>query len=176
MRKGIQHCLEHLQSSLTFISDFTDYDDLQEFEIEFFGIHRWYKIFFENERLFRNEAVIAIENQYETIKNFTQNSTEPLFERDEMQKTRVDKIKKAIEELKRKTREIKNENKEIENFQKEIQVEINQFRQQVAIKKQQLFKGLLPARIQQFEQFQADESHVGDQCAICMENMKSVET
>ena len=28
--------------------------------------------------------------------------------------------------------------------------------------------GLTPATIQQFEQFTADESHVGDQCVICM--------
>ena len=29
-------------------------------------------------------------------------------------------------------------------------------------------QGLTPATIQQFEQFTADESHVGDQCVICM--------
>ena len=32
----------------------------------------------------------------------------------------------------------------------------------------ELFKGLLPARIQQFDQFQADKSFVGDKCAICI--------
>ena len=32
-------------------------------------------------------------------------------------------------------------------------------------------RGLTLQRIQQFEQFQADESHVGDQCAICMEEI-----
>ena len=29
-------------------------------------------------------------------------------------------------------------------------------------------QGLTPQRIKQFEQFTADESHVGDQCVICM--------
>ena len=32
-------------------------------------------------------------------------------------------------------------------------------------------KGLTPQRIQQFEQFTADESFVGDQCVICMEEI-----
>ena len=35
----------------------------------------------------------------------------------------------------------------------------------------ELQQGVTFQRIQQFEQFQADESHVGDQCAICMEEI-----
>ena len=34
------------------------------------------------------------------------------------------------------------------------------------------YKGLTPERIQQFEQFTADESFVGEQCVICMENFE----
>ena len=33
-------------------------------------------------------------------------------------------------------------------------------------------RGLEPETIQQFQQFQADESFVGDQCTICMENVE----
>ena len=33
-------------------------------------------------------------------------------------------------------------------------------------------QGLPSARIQQFEKFTADESHVGDQCVICMEDVE----
>ena len=33
-------------------------------------------------------------------------------------------------------------------------------------------QGLTPQRVQQFEKFQADESHVGNQCAICMEDIE----
>ena len=40
------------------------------------------------------------------------------------------------------------------------------------MKKRQFFKGLLPARIHQFDQLQADESFVDDQCAICMEDFE----
>ena len=34
-------------------------------------------------------------------------------------------------------------------------------------------QGLTPQKILQFEQFQADESHVGDQCAICMGDIEA---
>ena len=34
------------------------------------------------------------------------------------------------------------------------------------------YKGLTPERIQQFEQFTADESFVGEQCVICMEDIE----
>ena len=33
-------------------------------------------------------------------------------------------------------------------------------------------RGLSPERIQNFAHFTADESHVGDQCSICMENFE----
>ena len=34
------------------------------------------------------------------------------------------------------------------------------------------FRGLEPETIQQFERFQADETHAGDQCVICMEDVE----
>ena len=39
-------------------------------------------------------------------------------------------------------------------------------------KKNELDKGLSPERIQQFLQFKADESHVGDQCQVCLEEVE----
>ena len=33
-------------------------------------------------------------------------------------------------------------------------------------------RGLSPDRIQQFQQFEADESHVGDQCQVCLEEVE----
>ena len=39
-------------------------------------------------------------------------------------------------------------------------------------KKYELDKGLSPERIQQFLQFEADESHVGDQCQVCLEEVE----
>ena len=43
----------------------------------------------------------------------------------------------------------------------------------VGVKKNELLnKGLSTERIQQFLQFEADESHVGDQCQVCLEEIK----
>ena len=43
----------------------------------------------------------------------------------------------------------------------------------VAAKKNELLnKGLITERIQQFLQFEADESHVGDQCQVCLEEVE----
>ena len=42
----------------------------------------------------------------------------------------------------------------------------------VVAKIKELDKGLSPERIQQFLQFEADESHVGDQCQVCLEEVE----
>ena len=42
----------------------------------------------------------------------------------------------------------------------------------VLAKRDELDKGLSQERIQQFHQFEADESHVGDQCQVCLENVE----
>ena len=39
-------------------------------------------------------------------------------------------------------------------------------------KKKRLDKGLSLKRIKQFRQFEADESHVGDQCQVCLEEVE----
>ena len=42
----------------------------------------------------------------------------------------------------------------------------------VEVKKNELQKGLSHERINQFLQFKADESHVGDQCQVCLEEFE----
>ena len=42
----------------------------------------------------------------------------------------------------------------------------------VIAKEKEVVKGLPPERIQQFLQFEADESHVGDQCQVCLEEFE----
>ena len=44
--------------------------------------------------------------------------------------------------------------------------------QQIEDKRQQLHKGLSPARIQQFHQFLADETLVGDHCGVCLDDIE----
>ena len=42
----------------------------------------------------------------------------------------------------------------------------------VAVKKNEVIKGLSPERINQFHQFEAGESNVGDQCQVCLEQVE----
>ena len=42
----------------------------------------------------------------------------------------------------------------------------------IEARKKNLNKGLSSERIKQFHQFEADESHVGDQCQVCLEEVE----
>ena len=42
----------------------------------------------------------------------------------------------------------------------------------VIAKEREVVKGLSPVRIQQFLQFEADESHIEDQCQVCLEEFE----
>ena len=63
--------------------------------------------------------------------------------------------------------EIKLLTKELDQFQ----VQLNE-KYQYFVNFVNKYKGLTPERIQKFEQFTADESFVGDQCVICMEDIE----
>ena len=54
----------------------------------------------------------------------------------------------------------------------ELQHQSELIQQQIEEKRQQLHKGLTPARIQQFHQFLADESLVGDRCGVCLDDIE----
>ena len=53
-------------------------------------------------------------------------------------------------------------------IQGELQQQSALLQQQIEDKRQQLHKGLTPTKIQQFHQFLADETLVGDQCGVCL--------
>ena len=57
----------------------------------------------------------------------------------------------------------------IDEVRKRLAQEMNLL---VEAKKIELQKGLSLERIQQFLQFEADESHVGDQCKVCLEEVE----
>ena len=72
-----------------------------------------------------------------------------------------------------------NPHKEDESFKKKIEEIMRDVDRQAAeldnlieAKRNELHKGLSPERIKQFEQFEADESHVGDQCQVCLEEVE----
>ena len=77
---------------------------------------------------------------------------------------------KYIETMQFEIRKLKNKNKNINTFFYVQQPTLIRFRQQLFVKMRTFPRGLSSERIQNFAHFTADESHVGDQCAICQEN------
>ena len=77
-----------------------------------------------------------------------------------------------LEELDRLKAEL---NEKYLNFREECFRQVLDFRppqMDVDVPEEEEQQGLTPQRIQQFEQFQADDSFVGDQCVICMEDIE----
>ena len=60
----------------------------------------------------------------------------------------------------------------IKEIRRDVERQATELDGLIAVKKNELDKGLSPERIQQFLQFEADESHVGDQCQVCLEELK----
>ena len=62
------------------------------------------------------------------------------------------------------------------NFSKcllrELRQEVEMVQLQIEEKKKQLYKGLTPETIEKFQKLAADESLVGDQCTVCMEDIE----
>ena len=69
-------------------------------------------------------------------------------------------------------RKLKKQNRKIDIFlfvQQEYPI---RFQQRLAEKIDTFRRGLSPERIQKFAHFIAEESHVGDQCSICIESFE----
>ena len=67
-------------------------------------------------------------------------------------------------------------NEKFDNFSEEFLrqvIDLTTAEMDVDVPEEEQQQGLTPQRIQQFEQFQADDSFVGDQCVICMEDFET---
>ena len=60
----------------------------------------------------------------------------------------------------------------IEEIRRDVDQRATELDDLIEDKKKEVVKGLSPERIQQFLQFKADESHVGDQCQVCLEEVE----
>ena len=101
---------------------------------------------------------------------------------DNLYKFHRDRLEKALldpSELEANKQEFKVLIEELEQIKVEFNVNFENFRDYVDRRHDEIFRrllgtndeeqqGLTAQRIQQFEQFQADESFVDDQCVICM--------
>ena len=84
-----------------------------------------------------------------------------------LQQIRAQENRNAIEELKLKSRQLITENEGVKSYQ---------FQQQVARKKQQLFKGLLPEKYKSSNDFKLMSHLLVISVLFVWKNMKSVET
>ena len=78
----------------------------------------------------------------------------------------------AIKNMQLEIRNLKKQNRKIDIFLYVQQEYPIRFQQHLAEKIDTFRRGLSPERIQKFTKFTADESHVGDQCSICIENFE----
>ena len=62
--------------------------------------------------------------------------------------------------------------KKIQEIKRDVDRQAVEMDGLVAAKINEFDKGLSPEKIQQFLQFVADESHVGDQCQVCLEEVE----
>ena len=88
------------------------------------------------------------------------------------QRREREKLHEDTETLQLEIRKLNEQNKNIYAFLKLQHEKVTSFQQLMTEKIDTFRRGLSLARIQKFAHFTADESHVGDQCAICMENFE----
>ena len=78
----------------------------------------------------------------------------------------------AIKNMQLEIRNLKKQNRKIDIFLYVQQEYPIRFQQQLAEKIDTFRRSLSPEWIKKFAQITADESHVGDQCSICIENFE----
>ena len=80
-------------------------------------------------------------------------------------------IQKEVDELLKQTKKYKENNENVAALQTELEKYSEVVEKHLQDKKRSLL-GLTPARIQQFHQFEADESLAGDLCSICQDDIE----
>ena len=143
---------------------------------------------FEELKVSNTELLLQIESTEKVVKKSLQKTMKLL----ESRKNRLNKsvvkifakrnirlLNNAIKECEKELTELqkdkllcKKEQKDLLKLQQDLYQEFEMLQLQIEDKSIQLFKGLLPERIEKFDKFTADESYVNNQCAICMENVE----
>ena len=129
MKKVRLEVLKYIYEYLDYISYFTDYDELQQFETEVMNSIEGYQNFLESEVFERIDCYTAVQKQVEIIENETPNRTGLLLNGSHirgtcveiLQQIRAEENRNSIEELKLKSRQLITENEEVKSFQHELQ-------------------------------------------------------
>ena len=156
----LQECFEIWENEL---NSLTDFRSVRQYSNRIFQLVLGYFTTFRS-RLDANEKRVA---EYKRTRQAIERSNKNLKISGKKLQRRQES-QEAIENVQLEIRKLKNENKRISTFLYVLDVKDIRFQQQLAAKIDTFRRGLSPERIQKFTQFTADQSHVGDECAICM--------
>ena len=81
-------------------------------------------------------------------------------------------MKKAASSLKEKKARTVQEEKDFIEIERFVREQHELLQQQVSVARNKLHKGLTAERIQKFHKFEADDSLVGEQCAVCKDDIE----
>ena len=129
-------------------------------------IHRYQKKGDKN--LEKNkQLIVKLDNDIENLKQRYQNE-----QNSSKKQFLCVRIPKEIEQYELEVKKIQWENWEIKQFLKILQSKIEFVHERVEDKRLLLKKAFDEARKKTYHQFTADKSSIGDQCAICMEDVE----
>ena len=102
------------------------------------------------------------------IKQETENNYEEVDKKLKENVTWLNTFQKILSNNKEIKIKFQKENKEYQRVEMYLQEQHQILQQSIEVAKLKLHKGLTSSRIQQFHKFLADESIVGDRCAVCL--------
>ena len=128
----------------------------------------------DNSEKLLKENLLKLETSFERKNNKLKSAKVKIFTRRNiiiLQKN-ITKTQEALFEKQIKKEFFETTMNFCKSLQRELQQQVEIVQLQVEEKKKHLHKGLTPERIKRFHHFEADESIVGDQCNVCMEDVE----
>ena len=127
-----------------------DIDQLTELEIRIIRCRDYIKSYLIEQQQYLDTCIQDIQSQI--------HYNEQMRDRNEILQQRLLEIRDLKQKITRQLTELQQQSETIQQI--------------IEDKRQQLHKGILPARIQQFNQFEADESLAGDRCGVCLDDIE----
>ena len=115
------------------------------------------------------QKVAELKQKRKTIESFNRSLN---ISGKKLQRREREESQENIETIQLEIRKLEEQNKNVYTYLNLQQEKKTRFHQLLTEKIDTFSRGLSPERIQKFAQFKADESHVSDQCAICMEDFE----
>ena len=166
MHKRFQEVFDSWENLL---NSLTELNLVEELGAQIFGFNNKYKRTFSL-RLETNKKRVG---RLIKARQTTESINKSLKISDEKnQRVKRKEAQEFIEATQLEIRKLKKQIKRINTFLYLLQQNFIRFQQHLAEKIDTFRSGLSPERIQIFAHFTADESHVGDQCSICMEDFE----